>query len=517
MKTGKILDPIHGTIDITEIEKFIINQKLFGRLRKIKQNTLLNYVFPGANHTRFEHSIGVMHLAEEIYNKSNENVEITHLKNEKYSDKKEYKTIRELIRNDEFKGEVLLQELRLAALLHDIGHGPTSHKFDSFTIKGNELLEILKVEEKFKDYIENFKTYIEEKGREKRIEHELVSCIFIIDLIDELKKHEYLTKNSKKVRDKINVKNIIKMIEPSFLPDHEIEIGDEMLTDYFNSIISSFPFDADRMDYLYRDSFYSGVKYGFYDLSRILMSVLPVKNKDNRYTLGIKESGLGSIIRFIQSRNHLYSQVYFHKTNCATNTMLDFVFRKMKGKSVFGDINNYEAYKNFYLLNSDEYFFNTTLKSLLNKEGCNTCGEGCIENDVLDELMERKLWKRIYEEKIYVNDSNTIDNEKFDESNLKKIKKGLEKEGKCILEYYSKNKGLKGYKKSKIVIIKKEAEDPLTWDDLIEENDELKFLNQTNVLIKRIYLRKTFDNAREYEDIKKEIIEKLETEEVIKK
>ncbi|MCD8413717.1 HD domain-containing protein [Tenacibaculum finnmarkense] len=506
MKTGKILDPIHGTIGITEIEKFVINQKIFGRLRKVKQNTLLNYVFPGANHTRFEHSIGVMHLSEEIFNKSNENVNITELKNEKYNIEKKYSTIHELI-DDDFQSRVTLQELRLSALLHDIGHGPTSHKFDDFTITGNTLLSILKSEKSiFSDYTTYFENYIRKnKLIEKRIEHELVSCVFIIKIINDLKAYEYLTEDSIKIRENIDVKNIIKMIEPSFLPDHEIEYNNNILTNYFNSIISSFPFDADRMDYLFRDSFYSGVKYGFFDLSRILMSILPVKD-GNQYTLGIKESGMGSIIRFIQSRNHLYNQVYFHKTNCATNTMLDFVFRHMKGQSVISGIKNYQDYESFYCDNSDEHFFKDTLKSILIENGCDICTDGCIENDVLDELINRNLWKRIYEERIIVNDTKNIDSHKFDENKIRQLRENLEKEGTYILENYSTNKGLKGFEKSKIVIISKKNGVVSNWKDF---DDEFKFLNQTNLFIKRIYLRKTFNDAQEYKDIKDSVLDKL--------
>jgi len=507
MKTGKILDPIHGTIGITEIEKFVINQKIFGRLRKVKQNTLLNYVFPGANHSRFEHSIGVMHLAEIIFDKSNENVSITELKNEKYVSTKNYFTIKELV-NDEVQYKVLIQELRLAALLHDIGHGPTSHKFDDFTIEGKKLLDILESEKDiFSEHLSTFKKYIEKNElMDKRIEHELVSCVFIIKIIYELKKHKNLTNTSREICERINVNNIIKMIEPSFKNDHEIEYNENNLTDYFNSIISSFPFDADRMDYLYRDSFYSGVKYGSYDLSRILMSLLPVKYKD-RYTLGIKMSGLDSVVRFIQSRNHLYNQVYYHKTNCSTNTMLDFVFRHLSNKSVLESVKTYKEYEEFYCKNSDEYFFAETLKGILEENGCEVCGEGCIENDVLDELLERKLWKRIYEERINVKKIEEIDSHKFDKENIDSIKREFEEKGVYILESYSITKGLKGHEKSKIVVIDKNKDNLISdWNTL---NDEFEFLNQTNVFIKRIYLRKTFENAEEYSSHKEEILEKL--------
>lgn len=531
MKTGKILDPIHGLIEITEIEEFIINQKIFGRLRKVKQNTLLNYIFPGANHTRFEHSIGVMHLAEIIFNKSNENVETTHLKGQKYNKTKEYQTIKELL-NDHDAFETILQELRIAALLHDIGHGPTSHKFDSFTITGNELIAFLQKSNHHKNFLNEINNYITCEGlNNKKINHELVSGVFIIKIIDVLKNNKNFTDYSLNIIKRLDVKNILKMIDPDFLPNHEIKLGDKCCTNYFNSIVAGFPFDADRMDYLYRDSFYSGVKYGFFDQSRILMSLLPVEH-EGKLTLGVKRSGLDSVIRFIQSRNHLYNQVYFHKTNSATNSMLDFVFRHMSEQSVFDEIQTYEEFENFYFKNGDEYFFNSTMKDKLTANGCDVCEDGCVENDVLDELLERNLWKKTFELRtnVKLEDSELkkitdlkeyeeklkekVKSLRFDSDKLDKLKKTLESKDIFIQENYSTNFGLKGLSKSKMVLIDKENENKtrIDWNNV---NDEMHFLSQTNVFIKRIYVRRTFSNASEFIDIKNTIAELMRSLEVL--
>lgn len=521
MKTGKILDPIHGLIEITEIEEFIINQKIFGRLRKVKQNTLLNYIFPGANHTRFEHSIGVMHLAEMIYNKSNENVETTYLKKQKYGVDKKYFSVIDYIKEKK-EQEVILQELRLAALLHDIGHGPTSHKFDDFTITGEQLLEILYTKKNiFNEYLNYFEKYIDLNNlKSDKIEHELVSCVFVINLIHTLKENQNFTQESKEIIHLLRIKNILKMIDPAFLPDYEIEINKKNFTNYFNSIIASFPFDADRMDYLYRDSFYSGVKYGFFDQSRILASLLPVEQQ-GKFTLGIKKSGLDSIIRFIQSRNHLYTQVYFHKTNCATNAMLDFVFRNLEDESALENIKDYDSFENFYCKNGDEYFFNNTLKTILDNNGCKVCEDGCVENDVLDELLDRNLWKKTIEirENIKLDDTDEEkihnikdyvkalkekeETHRYDPNKIMALKSRLENEEKKIYiqEHYSSNFGLKGVEKSKLVLIDANG----VRDDWNKINDEFYFLSQTNVFIKRIYVRRTFNTAKEFIEIENKI------------
>ena len=109
---GSILDPIHGDIKLSEIEKWCISHPLFLRLRKVKQNTFLYYVFPSALHTRFEHSIGVMHLAGKIFDVCKENFATGQKKKEKYGEPSK-SSFFDLINLDETKEEVYYQELRL--------------------------------------------------------------------------------------------------------------------------------------------------------------------------------------------------------------------------------------------------------------------------------------------------------------------------------------------------------------------------------------------------------------------
>src|ERR1051326_9458661 len=100
---GEITDPIHKFIRFTELEKKIIDSNVFQRLRRIKQLAGAHLVYPGAQHSRFEHSLGTMHVAGQAANV---------LKDKGYLDS-----------NDS-------ENIRMAALLHDIGHGPFSHLFE---------------------------------------------------------------------------------------------------------------------------------------------------------------------------------------------------------------------------------------------------------------------------------------------------------------------------------------------------------------------------------------------------
>ena len=104
---GEIKDPVHGYIYVTNIEQEIIDTFPLQRLRRIKQLAGAEYVYPGANHTRFEHSLGVMYLAGQLC----ENPQIS-----------------EVLSGEES------QMVRIAALLHDVGHGSFSHIFEYLTV-----------------------------------------------------------------------------------------------------------------------------------------------------------------------------------------------------------------------------------------------------------------------------------------------------------------------------------------------------------------------------------------------
>lgn len=99
----RILDPVHGFIDLTRVEQKIIELPIFKRMQSLKQLSLTNWVFPGAEHTRYMHSLGVMHIVDLM---------ASNLKDENYS----------VVFSDGQR-----QVLRLAGLLHDIGHYPLSH------------------------------------------------------------------------------------------------------------------------------------------------------------------------------------------------------------------------------------------------------------------------------------------------------------------------------------------------------------------------------------------------------
>ncbi|HTA83202.1 MAG TPA: HD domain-containing protein [Bacteroidia bacterium] len=507
MYNGTILDAIHGPIKLSEIEKWVISQKLFSRLRRIKQNTFLYYVFPSANHTRFEHSIGVMNMANEIYDNANQNCHRGRIRNEKHheSENNLFFHVKDKLKED----EILLQELRLAALLHDIGHGPLSHTFDKFSISPNQLNKIIQADNDIKKYSAFFDEVINKD--KKTVHHETISCLFIIKLISKLKEENKsgnanFSGEQSEIIEKIDVSHILKMIESRVkaIPDIIVEGVD--YTSFFSSIISSFPIDADRMDYLYRDSYFSGVNYGYYDRSRLLMSFIPVIVEKKVY-LAIKESGIDAVIRFIQSRTHLFNQVYSHKTNRATSCMLAYACRMIDTPVI--PAQNYDELENFYWENSDEVFLWKTLY---------TCTkESKKEGEALNDLHERKLWKRIYESKIVITKSiNAGDQEsigkaqKTFEKFADKAIIELEKDGVTIGYDLFPSDTFKDYDKSEIKIVKKIQKDDginyslaENWRTYNKEFQSLYF----HVYFFRLFLKRSFHSPNEFNEQRKKAID----------
>ncbi|HDE1041757.1 TPA: HD domain-containing protein, partial [Klebsiella pneumoniae] len=196
--TSKILDPIHGTIRLTTLEIAFINHPLFQRLRNIKQNSFLYKVFPSAVHSRFEHSLGVLHLSSEILN----NLRLNAIRyQKKYDDGHVFGHIDQIPKHN-------IQELRLAALMHDIGHGPVSHQFESFMPCKHEFSDVLPTA---------YHSIIDVLSKpEQKVEHEHLSLLFSLMIYHDLRKQG-------KVDDEINIENVLKIIEKRYGDQQIIE------------------------------------------------------------------------------------------------------------------------------------------------------------------------------------------------------------------------------------------------------------------------------------------------------
>jgi len=232
-----IIDPIHDFVRVYDNELKIIDTPIFQRLRRIRQLSGAHLIYPGAQHTRFEHSLGVMHIAS--------------MAGQVLAEKG-------IVSFDD------IQNLRLAGLLHDIGHGPFSHLFEEI---------------------------FEEK---RKISHEDLGR----DIILKTEIGDIISKNS------FDKKLVTKLA-----------FGDSKLQ-FMNEIVSG-ALSADMMDYLLRDGYFTGAEHAKIDHHRLTHSLDVYKNK-----LALDKSSLVNFETMMISRYQMFKAVYFHKTVRAGEVML---------------------------------------------------------------------------------------------------------------------------------------------------------------------------------------------------
>jgi len=283
LKRAKIIrDPVHGYIDLDNLAFDLINTGAFRRLRWVNQHGLAHFVYPGATITRMTHSIGVYHIAKQYFESIINNTKEEILRKIFGKDQGE-KVNREKIRN------IYLPILEAAALLHDIGHGPFSHASepvlkriyeDKCLDSLNSLLDNSAIDKDKSKTHECITYYIIEKNKE----------------IEDILKNYDIEK-----RDVISVL-VGRKVKGSSLNDDQIRV--------LNYIISS-NIDADRLDFVLRDSYFLGVPYGLTDVERIIR-VARIELKDGKPVLAYDIRGLSAIEHFLFARTHMYRWVFYH-------------------------------------------------------------------------------------------------------------------------------------------------------------------------------------------------------------
>ncbi|MDG7015793.1 MAG: HD domain-containing protein [Nitrososphaerota archaeon] len=236
---AEIRDPVHGYVKITEIERALIDSPFLQRLRRIHQLAGAYLVYPGAVHTRFEHVVGAMHVAGEIAESLSRHADV---------------------------GADQVQEVRLGALLHDVGHGPFSHMY----------------EEVLAD-----KTDVTHEDISQRVVRET-------SIKDILNKHGYSPKKMS-----------------------ELAVGKRASVPGFMNEIVAGGLSADIMDYVLRDSYFTGVEYGMVDIQRVIDS-LRVADKH----LALDDAALYAFEALLLARYEMFKAVYFHRTVRAAELML---------------------------------------------------------------------------------------------------------------------------------------------------------------------------------------------------
>lgn len=288
-KTSIIRDPIHHTIALSQGERRVIESKEFQRLRYIKQVGFLEFAFPTATHPRFSHSLGVMAFASKMFDKLFKDNDHSERLPQRFS-----------------------QALRLAALLHDLGHPPLSHTTEIIMPKRSEL-------------------FGDETSTGQATHEDYTILLLTRSPLARIINTEF----------DIDVNLVAALLDKSFDKRYFMHNGNDY-GPILRQIVSS-DLDADRMDYLLRDSYFCGVNYGQYD-SQWLLHNLTMAEKDNQVVLGLTARALFPVADYLVSRLQMFHNVYFHHTPTVMECMLKRYFATSDGEfSLTSDLAKYIA------------------------------------------------------------------------------------------------------------------------------------------------------------------------------
>lgn len=351
-----VRDPIYGFIGLTDSEIKLLSSPFLQRLRRIKQLGNTHLVYPSACHSRFEHSLGVLHVANRMVQK----IELS---------------------KDQIRA------IRYAAILHDIGHGPLSHDFE----------DVL-------------------KSKGETVSHEDITKKIISEdkVIGRI-----LGRDKKKV----------------------LELFDEENETVSNEIISS-NIDADKLDYLRRDSFHIGVAYGVFDFERILHTI-NMKSEDDRSYLTILWKGKDALENYRLARYLMHTQVYQHHVRAISDSMfrraVKIAIREGTLDNELFNLEDEDFLKNYQSMDDIRFFDRILLNS--SPESNDYKLINCLEN--------RKLLKRGFEVNV---------NNKLDYSVKSKI---IKMKPSAFSKIEEKLAGEAGCDKDFVIIYKQEIENAL--------------------------------------------------------
>ncbi|HHO49842.1 MAG TPA: HD domain-containing protein, partial [Deltaproteobacteria bacterium] len=269
----EVRDPIHGAIELSSSETAILDDPWIQRLRAVRQTGFSQMAFPGATHTRYMHSLGVMFLAGRAFD--------------------------QVFRRWSFEAPDARTRMRacvrIAALCHDLGHAPFSHCME-FAMPPTAALQLGWTRP--------------EPG--KRADHE--------DYTIAILEHTGL-------RDTVEANAPCTARHVAALIRHEISVGDDFFVDggldhrrLLSQIVSS-ELDVDRMDYLPRDAFFTGARYGQIDAGWLLANLRPWV-AHGQVNLALQDRALYTFEHFLLARHHMFLTVYFHHKSVVYEELL---------------------------------------------------------------------------------------------------------------------------------------------------------------------------------------------------
>lgn len=361
-----IKDLVHGYIDIDPIQESLINTLHFQRLKDISQLTA-QHVYPSATHNRFEHSLGVMFLSREAFR---------HLKTT-------------MIQNFDVKEESyanILNHLLLASLLHDIGHAPLSHL-------GEKYYRRQEIKEHIASIIKERALNISSDVFTVGAKHELMSCYIVLE--------NYLDSIQSAFPD-VDMELVCRCIVGK-----KYETDNKWLEDIAIELLNSKTIDTDKLDYLMRDAFMTGISVPNIDIARLFKNITI---NPNTKTVSFFSQALPVIQNIIDSRDALYLWVYNHHTVVYSDFITEFYIKhlilnheldhKFSDKMDPDKYFSCEAISTKLVSNSDLY---AKLKQPLIMAPANRSN---YTLRICPQLFERKflkpLWKTLYEYKQFL-------------------------------------------------------------------------------------------------------------------
>lgn len=287
----KIYDSVHGFIRFNDWERELIDSPVFQRLHYVHQLGIAYLVYPGATHTRFEHSLGVMELATQIY----DGILSKRLSQDVHQDKEYWKQI-----------------IRFAALCHDLGHLPFSHAAEKALLgKGGHeswTLEIIK-----SHLLKPLWKKVEMAYPGKDVPRDVIKM---------------------SIGEK-NLGTIDTKGEYSFSPWERV----------LCQVICGDFFGADRIDYLLRDAQCTGVAYGLFDYHQLIemLCILPIAKNKDAWELGIEENGVQSCEALLLARHFMHKRVYQYSSVKAYSFHISRFMERTYGKESF-DLESYVSF-----------------------------------------------------------------------------------------------------------------------------------------------------------------------------
>ncbi len=270
---NEVRDAVHGFVRFNSLEKAVIDTRPFQRLRHIHQLALTSYVYPGATHKRFEHSIGVMDLAGRVFDAVARACSSDSAVAERLG--------RDLL--DPATKDYWRRVLRVAALLHDIGHLPFSHAAE--------------------------KELLPDGWNHERITADIIRQSEIAELLRE-------------TRPQVDPEDVVKLAwDRKKRPSDEPHLSEWETV--LNEIITGDTFGVDRIDYLLRDSHHAGVSYGRFDPLRLIDNLTVVVDPaSDLCSLAIEEGAMHAAEALLLARYFMYTQVYYHDVRRAYDKRL---------------------------------------------------------------------------------------------------------------------------------------------------------------------------------------------------